>query len=117
MTDRDDPKALPQDKTIGGHDRVKTQFAPLPTSFLYRGHAISLGREVDGWWARIDTLSVVTMLYAEQEAAFADAKAFIDGFLKAGRPAAKVSSVAQVLCGRAATDWPGPAGWARSGPR
>ena len=114
MTKRDDPTTTPQDETSSERHGAQTQSASLPTSFLYRGHAISLGREADGWWARIDTLSVDTMLHSEQAAAFAEAKAFVDGVLKAGRPAAKVSSVAQVLCGRAATDWPRSV-WARPG--
>jgi hypothetical protein len=114
MTDRDNPKAPAEVEMTSEHESVQTHPATLPMSLLYRGHEIALGREGNGWWARIDTLSVDTMLHSEQEAAFADAKAFIDGFLKAGRPTTKVNSVAQVLCGRAATDWPRSA-WARPG--
>ncbi len=111
MSDRDKPIVSFTIQPDLKDDSIKKQTPVQPTSLPYMGHQIMLGQESEGWWARIDSLAVETMLYPDQATAFAEAKAFIDGFLRTDRPAPRPRTVAQTLCGRSAADWAGQPGW------
>jgi hypothetical protein len=46
----------------------------------YRGYRIIVGPTGDGWWARIDSLNIETMLFPAAQDALVGAMAFIDSF-------------------------------------
>jgi hypothetical protein len=93
------------------YGRTKKRIRVVPMPLLYMGHPMVLAREAGGWWARIDSLAVETMLFPNQESAVAEAKAFIDGCLRTPGTVATPDTVAVMLCGRPAADWPGQPIW------
>ena len=68
-------------------DGLGLQSSPLPDLGFHNGFKIIVGEESGGWWARIDELAVETMLFPDQDAAFAAAIEFLDGM--AARPRAR----------------------------
>jgi hypothetical protein len=52
------------------------------TNVFHNGYLITVGRQGRGWWARIDELSVETLLFPDRAAALAAGVAFVDGMTR-----------------------------------